>query len=79
LQNGPILFIVDSTGLKICGQGEWHAKKYGKRRRKGWKKLHIGGRLRTKNYEAQMREAAIGCAILNWMLEMGEPLSYAIV
>jgi transposase len=33
---------VDSTGLKICGQGEWHSKKHGERRRKRWKKLHIG-------------------------------------
>ena len=32
LPNGPVLFIVDSTGLKICGQGEWHFKKHGKRR-----------------------------------------------
>jgi len=35
-------FIVDSTGLKICGQGEWHSKKHGERWRKHWKKLHIG-------------------------------------
>jgi len=190
---------VDSTGLKICGQGEWHSKKHGKRWRKRWKKLHlgvdengrilaskvtgghehdpsqvpnllaqvdreigrfvgdriydqeavyeavdhhspgaevvvpprkdevsfnksisvpshrdrhiaevlskgwsewkrqsgyylqshkentfyrykriIGGRLRAKNDDAQKREAAIGCAILNRMLEMGEPLSYAV-
>ncbi len=42
LPNGPVHFIVDSTGLKICGQGEWHAKKHGERRRKRWKKLHLG-------------------------------------
>jgi hypothetical protein len=34
--------------------------------------------MRAKNEEAQKREAAIGCAILNRMLEMGEPLSYAV-
>jgi len=38
----------------------------------------IGGWLRAKNDDAQKREAAIGCAILNQMLEMGEPLSYAV-
>ncbi len=38
----------------------------------------IGGRLRAKNDDAQKREAAIGCAILNRMREMGEPLSYAV-
>jgi hypothetical protein len=42
-----------------------------------YKKI-IGGRMRAKNEEAQKREAAIGCAILNRMLEMGEPLSYAV-
>jgi hypothetical protein len=199
LPDGPVHFIVDSTGLKICGQGEWHSKKHGKRWRKHWKKLHIGvdenggilaskvtdgheqdpsqvpnllaqvdreidrfvgdriydqeavyeavgyhspgaeviipprkdavlsnnsisafshrvhhiaeirskgrsewkrqsgyylqshaenafyryqriigGRLRAKNDDAQKWEAAIGCAILNRMLEMGEPLSYVV-
>ncbi|NIO22109.1 MAG: hypothetical protein GTN76_15620 [Candidatus Aenigmarchaeota archaeon] len=42
LPDGPVCFIDDSTGLKICGQGEWHAKKHGKRLRKRWKKLHLG-------------------------------------
>ena len=200
LSDGPLNFIVDSTGLKICGQGEWHSKKHGERWRKRWKKLHlgvdengrilaskvtdgyehdpsqvpnllaqvdreidrfvgdriydqeavyeavdhhsqgaeviippkkdallsnnpiiigssqrdchiaevrskglsewkrqsgyylqshvenafyrykriIGGRLRAKNEDAQKQEAAIGCAILNRMLEMGEPLSYVV-
>ncbi len=39
---GPVCVIVDSTGLKICGQGEWHAQKHGEKQRKAWKKLHIG-------------------------------------
>jgi transposase len=198
LPDGPVHFIVDSTGFKICGQGEWHSKKHGERRKR-WKKLHIGvdengrilaskvtdghehdpsqvssllaqvdreidrfvgdgiydqeavyeavdhhspgaevvvpprkdavlsnnsvstsshrgnhiaeirskgrsewkrqsgyylqshaenafyrykriigGRLRAKNDDAQKREAAIGCAILNRMFEMGEPSSYAV-
>ena len=33
---------MDSTGLKICGQGEWHSKKHGEKYRRKWKKLHIG-------------------------------------
>jgi hypothetical protein len=39
---GPIDLIVDSTGLKICGQGEWHSQKHGAKRTRRWKKLHIG-------------------------------------
>ncbi len=42
LPDGPLSFIVDSTGLKICGQGERHSKKHGGKYRKRWKKLHIG-------------------------------------
>lgn len=40
--HGPVDLIVDSTGLKVYGQGEWHAKKHGEKKRRRWKKLHIG-------------------------------------
>jgi hypothetical protein len=39
---GPIALIVDSSGLKVCGQGEWHSQKHGEKKHKRWKKLHIG-------------------------------------
>ena len=39
---GSVCVIVDSTGLKICGQGEWHSQKHGEKKGKRWKKLHIG-------------------------------------
>jgi Transposase DDE domain len=39
---GPVDLIVDSTGLKVCGQGEWQSQKHGEKKRKCWKKLHIG-------------------------------------
>jgi hypothetical protein len=39
---GPISLIVDSSGLKVCGQGEWHAQQHGEKKQKRWKKLHIG-------------------------------------
>jgi Transposase DDE domain len=28
---GPLSLIVDSSGLQVCGQGEWHAQKYGEK------------------------------------------------
>ena len=43
LLTGPINLIVDSTGLIVCGQGEWNANKHGEnKRRKHWEKLHLG-------------------------------------
>ena len=34
--------LVDSTGLKLCGPGEWLVEKHGTRMRRSWKKLHLG-------------------------------------
>ena len=33
---------VDCTGLVIHGEGRWTRCKHGKRKRRGWRKLHIG-------------------------------------
>ncbi len=43
VHEGPIHLIVDSTGLKILGCGEWNAHKYkASKKRRDWRKLHIG-------------------------------------
>ena len=39
---GPVHLLVDSTGLQLCGAGEWLVEKHGTRRRRSWRKLHIG-------------------------------------
>jgi hypothetical protein len=33
---------VDSTGLKIYGEGEWKVRQHGVSKRRTWRKLHIG-------------------------------------
>ena len=38
----PAHLLVDSTGLKLCGAGEWLIEKHGSRTRRSWRKLHIG-------------------------------------
>jgi hypothetical protein len=37
----PVHLLVDSTGLKLCGPGEWLIEKHGSKRRRGWRKLHL--------------------------------------
>src|SRR3954469_20413036 len=37
----PVQLLVDSTGLKLCGPGEWLVEKHGSKRRRGWRKLHL--------------------------------------
>ena len=34
--------LVDSTGLKMMGEGEWKCKKHGAEYRRQWRRLHIG-------------------------------------
>jgi hypothetical protein len=38
----PLHLLVDSTGLKIPGEGEWLDQKHGIRSRRRWRKLHLG-------------------------------------
>ena len=40
--NQGLVIIIDSTGLKIYGAGEWNESKHGLKKRKEWRKLHLG-------------------------------------
>src|ERR671938_543973 len=40
--SAPVHLLVDGTGLKLCGPGEWLIEKHGTRTRRSWRKLHIG-------------------------------------
>ena len=39
---GPIHVVVDGTGLKIFGEGEWKVRQHGYTKHRMWRKLHIG-------------------------------------
>src|ERR671928_462803 len=39
---GPLHLLVDSTGLRLSGPGEWLLEKHGTRTRRAWRKLHLG-------------------------------------
>jgi len=38
----PMHLLVDSTGLKLCGKGEWLLEKHGTATRLSWRMLHLG-------------------------------------
>ncbi len=40
--NEPLHLLVDSTGLKLCGKGEWLGEKHGTATRRSWRTLHLG-------------------------------------
>ena len=41
ISSGPMHLLVDSTGLKLCGSGEWLLEKHGTKTQQSWRKLHI--------------------------------------
>lgn len=40
--NGPLNLLIDSTGIKAEGEGEWNARKHGGPKRRIWRQIHIG-------------------------------------
>src|SRR5918999_2293440 len=38
---GPVHVVIDATGLKVHGAGEWLVEKHGGRGRRTWRKLHL--------------------------------------
>ncbi len=41
-KEGCLHLLVDSTGIKMMGEGEWQVKKHGADYRRQWHKLHLG-------------------------------------
>lgn len=37
----PLNLLIDSTGIKVRGEGEWHARKHGGTRGRVWRKVHL--------------------------------------
>jgi IS5 family transposase len=41
LAEGPLHLVIDSTGLKVYGEGEWKVRQHGYSKRRTWLKLHL--------------------------------------
>src|SRR4051795_108479 len=39
--SGPVHVVIDATGLKVYGAGEWLVEKHGERGKRTWRKLHL--------------------------------------
>jgi hypothetical protein len=39
---GSVNVVLDSTGLKVYGEGEWKVRKHGYSKHRTWRKLHLG-------------------------------------
>lgn len=41
-RTGAVYLVVDSTGIKVYGEGEWKTRQHGISKRRTWRKLHLG-------------------------------------
>jgi hypothetical protein len=72
--------VIDSTGLKIFGEGEWKMRTHGKQKRRTWRKYHVSVNPVTHEVTALELTAANvhDCTvsnILNKMTQLGMPKS----
>ena len=51
---GPIDVVVDSTGLKVFGAGEWRSDAYRTPKRRTWRKLHLSINAATQEIVAEV-------------------------
>ena len=62
---GPLHLAIDSTGLKVFGEGEWKIKLHGKDKRRVWRKLHLavdtmtGARRRRGTHRGGLRRRGL--------------------
>lgn len=52
-KRGGIDIVVDSTGLKVFGEGEWKTRLHGKSKRRTWRKLHLSVNPATREIVAE--------------------------
>jgi hypothetical protein len=52
--SGPLHLVLDSTGLKVYGEGEWKVRQHGYSRRRTWLKLHLAIDPETHEIQAAM-------------------------
>jgi hypothetical protein len=53
-EKGPIHAVLDSTGLKVYGEGEWKVRQHGYSKRRTWRKLHLNVDEATGEIEAEV-------------------------
>lgn len=41
-KTGSVHLVVDATGIKVYGEGEWKTRQHGVSKRRTWRKLHLG-------------------------------------
>jgi len=70
--------VIDSTGLKIFGEGEWKVRQHGDDKRRTWRKLHLGIDESTKEIVASAvttNDIKDSQVLGNWLEPVDEPIN----
>ena len=70
--------VVDSTGVKVFGEGEWKVRQHGYTRRRTWRKLHLGVDAATGTIVAAVvttNNYSDGQVLPDLLAQVDEPLS----
>ena len=75
---GPIDVVVDSTGLKVFGAGEWRSDAYRTPKRRTWRKLHLSINAATQEIVAEVLTSR-GCddadLVPTWLAQAESPIA----
>ncbi len=55
---GPLQIVMDSSGLKVFGEGEWKVRQHGWSKRRTWRKLHLSVDAASGEVQAAMLSTA---------------------
>ena len=73
-----IHLVVDSTGCKVYGEGEWKVRVHGKSKRRTWRKLHLGVNESTGEIVAAVlssNDLSDGEILPQLLEQVGEPIA----
>lgn len=75
--HGPVYAVLDSTGLKVFGEGEWKVRQHGYSKRRTWRKLHLSVDPESQEIQAVvLSEASLddGGAVAELLEQIEEPI-----
>ena len=70
--------LVDSTGIKFLGEGEWKRKKHGADYRRQWRKVHLAIDALSHWTSRSGDGVAHPRALLNHFSQLGRPVTVAV-
>lgn len=77
-QSQRLHLVVDSTGCKLYGEGEWKVRQHGYSKRRTWRKLHLGVAETTGAIVAAMmttNDVADGAVLEDLIAQVPEPIA----